>query len=88
MPGPQVSPVLSTIDISAFVEEGLTVVAQQEVRGPSRLTVHHGGMVVIDAVGEFRRRSEMAVAHVEMAEPPNVDIIVDAVVAVSPSLSL
>ena len=37
-------------------------------------------MVVIDAVGEFRRRAEMAVAHVKMAEPWHEDIIVDAVV--------
>ena len=58
------------------------MVAQQEIREAHiAFTVHHGGMVMVDAIREFRRWAEVAVADIKMAECLNVDIVVDAVVA-------
>lgn len=55
------------------------MVAQQGIREAHvALAVHHGGMVMVDAIREFRRWAEVAVADIKMAEC--LDIVVDAVV--------
>ena len=56
--------------VTSLLEEGLTVIAQQKVREAHvAVAVHHGGMVVVDTIGELGSRSEVAVADVEVAHP-------------------
>ena len=58
------------------------MVAQKEVREAHvAFAVHHGGMVVVDAIGEFRRWPKVAITHIKVAKSWLVDIVVNAVVA-------
>ena len=52
------------------------MIAQQEVREAHvAFAVHHGGMVVVDAIRELGSWSEMSVTHVKVAESLDVSRI-------------
>ena len=57
-------------------------VADEEVwEAHITLTVHHGGVVMVDAVWEVRCRPKVTVADVQVAQTVDVLVVVNAVVS-------